>query len=101
MEKTARTALKKNSGTIACSGMGARSVFGMDDRQHVREMADIHAFTNSIEQQNNNQDISKSTNNLLGPKSVLGKKTSLSHNNSTWEKFGFVRDEANNRAPQP
>ena len=31
-EKSARTALKKNSGTIVCSGMGARSVFGMDDR---------------------------------------------------------------------
>ena len=38
-EKATRSHMRKSSGTILGSGMGAREVFGMENKQYVLDMA--------------------------------------------------------------
>lgn len=38
VQKSSRTSLRKNEGTFSHSGVGARSVFGMDEKPYVLDM---------------------------------------------------------------
>ena len=65
--------------------MGAREVFGVQNKEYVFDLATL-----SLNLASENTPLKGKP--LLAAKSSEGLRTSSQHNSSAWEKFGFDRD---------